>query len=76
VPYAGGLETEQELRAELLAERGVFQMVSEARLSPQALTDAVDGALDGPSIRSFPRIDAAGISRTLSFVGKWLKDRP
>jgi predicted glycosyltransferase len=75
VPYAGGLETEQELRAELLAERGVFQMVPEARLLPEALGQAIDAALDGPSIRSFPRIDAAGVSRTLSFVGKWLKDR-
>ena len=76
VPYAGGLETEQELRAELLAERGVFRMVSEANLSPRALADAIDDAMDGPSIHSFPRIDAAGISRTLSLVGKWLKDRP
>lgn len=76
VPYAGGLETEQELRAELLAERGVFGMVPEAALSPRALADAVDGAMDGPSIRSFPRIDAAGIPRTLSLVATWLKGRP
>ncbi len=75
VPYAGGLETEQELRAELLAERGVFRMVSEAKLDPRALADAIDKSLDGPSIRSFPRIDAAGISRTLLLVEKWLKDR-
>lgn len=76
VPYAGGLETEQELRAELLAERGVFQMVPEAQLSPQALAAAIDGALDGPSIRTFPRIDASGIAKTLALVERWLKDRP
>jgi predicted glycosyltransferase len=75
VPYAGGLETEQELRAELLAERGVFSMVPEARLSPASLAEAIGSALDGPSIRSFPRIDAGGIARTLSLVKQWLKDR-
>jgi predicted glycosyltransferase len=75
VPYAGGLETEQELRAELLAERGVFRMVSEAQLSPGALAAAVDGALDGPSIRSFPSIDANGVQKTLCLVRRWVGER-
>ncbi len=75
VPYAGGLETEQELRAELLAERGVFQMVPEATLSPATLAAAIDNAMDGPSIRTFPRIDASGIDKTLALVAQWLKEK-
>jgi predicted glycosyltransferase len=71
-PYAGGLETEQALRAELLAERGVFQVVAEDSLSPQTLAAGVDRALAGPSIRSFPRIDADGVAKTLSLVREWL----
>ena len=72
-PYAGGLETEQALRAELLAERGVFQVVAEDTLSPQTLAAGVDRALDGPSIRSFPRISADGVAKTLSLVHGWLR---
>lgn len=55
VPYAGGLETEQTLRARLLAERGTLTVVDEKALSPTALAAAVDTALDAP------RPDAAGI---------------
>ncbi|MBX3499722.1 MAG: glycosyl transferase [Alphaproteobacteria bacterium] len=72
-PYAGGLETEQALRAELLAERGVFQVVAEDTLSPATLAAGVDRALEGPSIRSFPRIDADGVARTLQLVEGWLR---
>jgi len=72
-PYAGGLETEQALRAELLAERGVFQVVAEDTLSAPALAAAVDRALGGPSIRAFPRIDADGVAKTLGLVKGWLR---
>lgn len=72
-PYAGGLETEQALRAELLAERGVFQVVAEEGLSPRTLAAAVDRALEGPSIRAFPRIDADGVAKTLKLVERWLR---
>lgn len=54
-PYAGGKETEQTLRAELLRARGALQVVREDELSPTRLADAVEAALDGP------RPDAAGI---------------
>ncbi|MCW5730622.1 MAG: glycosyl transferase, partial [Alphaproteobacteria bacterium] len=37
VPFAGGTETEQTLRAALLAERGVIQVLDEAKLSLPAL---------------------------------------
>jgi predicted glycosyltransferase len=48
VPYAGGLESEQTLRARRLAERGVLQVVDEAKLTPEALAAAVDKALATP----------------------------
>ncbi|MGY9056611.1 MAG: glycosyltransferase family protein [Alphaproteobacteria bacterium] len=48
VPYAGGLESEQTLRARRLAARGVLQVVDEARLTPQALAVAIDKALATP----------------------------
>ena len=54
-PYAGGKETEQTLRADLLRDRGALQVAWEDELSPERLARAVDAALDGP------RPDAAGI---------------
>lgn len=48
VPYAGGLETEQTLRARRLAERSVLQVVEESELTPEAIAAAVDQAAAGP----------------------------
>ncbi len=48
VPYAGGLESEQTLRARRLEERGVLQVVEEKELTPQALAEAIDRALATP----------------------------
>ena len=45
VPYAGGLETEQTLRAELLAARGVITVIREEDLSPAAIAAAIERAL-------------------------------
>jgi predicted glycosyltransferase len=44
VPFAGGSETEQSLRARLLADTGRIALVEEAGLSPQALAQAIDRA--------------------------------
>ncbi|MDP6689533.1 MAG: glycosyltransferase, partial [Alphaproteobacteria bacterium] len=52
VPYAGGLETEQTLRAELLAKRGVITVLEEADLSPPAISDAIARSLAGPGAAS------------------------
>ena len=46
VPYAGGVETEQTLRARLLAERGLLEVVDENELTPQTLAAAADRALE------------------------------
>ncbi len=60
VPYAGGLETEQTLRAELLAQRGVITVIAEADLSPAAIAAAIDRALaDEPSATAGVRTDGA-----------------
>ena len=48
VPYAGGLETEQTLRAELMAKRGVITVLAETELSPGAMAEAVERSLAGP----------------------------
>ena len=45
-PYAGGLETEQTLRARLLAERGLLQLVPEDDVSPATVAAAVERAMD------------------------------
>jgi len=75
VPYAGGLETEQGLRADLLAETGAFQVVDEAALDGPALAAAVDRRMAGPSIRTLPRCDADGRRRTLAIVAEVLASR-
>jgi predicted glycosyltransferase len=48
VPYAGGLETEQTLRARLLERQSGLRVVEEGALSAETLVDAVEAALAGP----------------------------
>jgi predicted glycosyltransferase len=45
VPFAAERETEQSLRAERLASRGVIQLVREDHLSPERLADAIERAI-------------------------------
>jgi predicted glycosyltransferase len=59
VPFAGGEETEQALRADLLAGRGLLQAVRETELTPQRLADAIDKALMTEPGRSNIRLDGA-----------------
>ena len=49
VPFAGGKEIEQTMRAHLLAERGRIEIVTEEALSPATLAAAVDRAAGGPA---------------------------
>jgi predicted glycosyltransferase len=70
VPFATARETEQTRRAQLLAERGLVQMVPADRLDGQALADAAERALASPSIRSFPACDANGGSATAQFLAR------
>ena len=61
VPYAGGLETEQTLRAEALAARGALEVAAEADLTPDRLAEAIDRALARPpSAAAGIAMDGAG----------------
>ena len=48
VPFAGGHETEQTLRAHCFAERGLLECVEEDALTPSALAAAIERALRKP----------------------------
>lgn len=49
VPFAAEGETEQTLRARLLAERDRVRLADEATLTPESLAAAIDEALSSPS---------------------------
>ena len=70
VPYAGGLESEQTLRARRLADRGVLHVVDEDSLSPAALAAAIDRALATPpgALENLARDGAAETVRRLRQV--------
>ncbi|MBO6826905.1 MAG: hypothetical protein JJ879_11940 [Sneathiella sp.] len=73
VPYAGGLETEQTLRAELLAGRGVLQIADEEGLTAETLAAKVDEALSGPPSRA--EIDVNGAEKSADLLKSWLQER-
>ena len=64
VPYAGGLETEQTLRANLLAARGLVEVVGEEELGPESVAAAVSCALEKPPPGGLARVDTAGAAAT------------
>jgi len=66
-PYAGGLETEQTLRAEALAAKGALQVVPEDDLSPARLGAAIDRALASPP-SSAAGVDIGGAAQTSALV--------
>ena len=70
VPYAGGLETEQTLRAALLAERQAVTVVQESELSPQRLAEAVETAMAGPPA-SAKDLDTSGAQTTAALLARW-----
>ncbi len=67
VPYAGGIETEQTLRARLLAARGALKVVDEAGLDPPALAAAADAAMAGPPVAA-AGLDTDGATTTARLV--------
>jgi predicted glycosyltransferase len=71
VPFAGGTESEQTLRATLLAERGLLEVVEEAALTPATLAAAIDRAAARP--RPAPgAIDLDGARRSAELLREWL----
>src|SRR6516225_12360001 len=66
VPFASARETEQSLRAERLAARGVLELVRERDLSPERLARAIDRAMArGPGTIA---IDIGGARRTATLI--------
>ena len=70
VPFAGGQETEQALRAHLLAERGRIEVVDEGMLAPAALAAAVDRAARGPAPRR-EEINLDGAPNSAELLTQW-----
>lgn len=71
VPFAGGGESEQTMRAKLLAARGLVHVVEEDMLSAQTLAAAIDRAAAAP--RPAPEaIDLGGARRTAELLREWL----
>ena len=64
VPYAGGLETEQTLRANLLAARGLIEVVGEDELGAESLAGAVRRALAKPPPSGLAGLDTSGATAT------------
>jgi predicted glycosyltransferase len=70
VPFAGGSETEQTLRATCFAERGLLEVLQETALSPPALAAAIDRAARRP--RPSPgAIDLDGARKSAALVARW-----
>jgi predicted glycosyltransferase len=74
VPYAGGYETEQTLRACLLAERGALEVVTEEELSAQSIAEAVERALATPAAR-LGQLDTSGAETTVRVLRETLAGR-
>ena len=75
VPFVGRGETEQTLRAERLAARGLVQLVPEAELTPEHLAAAVDRAALAPP-PSFAALDLSGAAASVAIVSAALARHP
>jgi predicted glycosyltransferase len=72
VPFAAQGEAEQALRATLLAERGLLEVLEEASLSPRRLAAAIDRAAARP--RPGPgAVDFGGAQRSAELLREWLR---
>ncbi|HEY7140408.1 MAG TPA: glycosyltransferase [Methylomirabilota bacterium] len=67
VPYEGSGD-EQPLRAGLLAERGLLEIVREAELTPARLAAAMDAALERPGFPAPVRLDLGGAARSVEIL--------
>jgi predicted glycosyltransferase len=71
VPFASGRETEQSLRAERLAARGVLELVPENKLSPERLASAIDRAISArPATIA---IDTGGAGRSARLIADMIR---
>ncbi len=72
VPFAGGGETEQALRARLLAERGLLEVVEESTLRPASLAAAIERAARRPRPAA-GAVDLGGAAASARLIRAWLK---
>ena len=73
VPYAGGLETEQTLRAKLLENRNGIRTIPEDTLNADNLARAVDAALDAPPPDA-SGLNTDGADASARLLAGWLRD--
>jgi predicted glycosyltransferase len=69
VPYEGSGD-EQPIRATLLAERGLLEIVPEAELTPARLAAAMDAALARPGFPAPVRLDLGGAARSVEILAE------
>jgi predicted glycosyltransferase len=69
VPYEGSGD-EQPLRARLLAERGLLELLPEGELTPARLATAMDAALARPGFPAPSRFDLEGATRSVEILGE------
>lgn len=74
VPFAGGHETEQTLRARCFGERGLLELVEESALAPETLAAAIDRAVRKP--RPSPgAINLDGAQCSAALIAKLTMDK-
>lgn len=73
VPFAGSGETEQTMRTDALAGRGLAVMVKEAALSPESLNRAIAEA--HVMARAPSAIDLSGAATSVRLLAGWLEKR-
>jgi predicted glycosyltransferase len=69
VPYEGSGD-EQPLRARLLAERGLLELLPEAELTPARLAAVMDATLTRPGFPAPSRFDLEGAARSVEILGE------
>jgi len=74
VPFAGGAEVEQNVRARILGQRGRVEVVEESDLTPEKLARAIDRAALQP-VMSADTIRLDGAQRSAELVSRWIGER-
>ena len=75
VPFSIGGETEQTVRAKLLAEKGIAAWVSEDDLSPATLANAIDDAMKLKACDETQIPDVNGAPRSAEILKQLLEKR-
>jgi len=73
-PFAGGEEVEQALRATILAERGLIELLAEDALTPALLAAAVERAARRPRPPG-AEINMGGAEKSAELVARWAGER-